>query len=69
MLKLGVVEPAVRLKMQSEGVDPSLLDHPDAPSPNIANTVANCETSLSSNLGELQDQSESSSVSSFSDSD
>ncbi|KHJ76815.1 hypothetical protein OESDEN_23565 [Oesophagostomum dentatum] len=26
MLKLGVVEPAVKLKMQSEGVDPAILE-------------------------------------------
>lgn len=33
MLKVGVSEQAVRQKMQSEGVDPSLLDCPDAASP------------------------------------
>ncbi|KAG7158256.1 WASH complex subunit 3-like [Homarus americanus] len=33
MLKMGVPDPAVRLKMSSEGVNPSLLDDPDAPAP------------------------------------
>ncbi|VDM56499.1 unnamed protein product [Angiostrongylus costaricensis] len=64
MLKLGVVEAAVKLKMQSEGVDPSLLDQPCAPSPNTADTPP-----LSLNPGVRRGRSESSSVSSFSDSD
>nr|CDJ83681.1 Protein of unknown function DUF2360 domain containing protein [Haemonchus contortus] len=59
MLKLGVVEPAVKLKMQSEGVDPSLLDNPNAPSPNVANaTLPRNEPT--------KDTSDTSSVSSFS---
>ncbi|KAK5980479.1 hypothetical protein GCK32_015141 [Trichostrongylus colubriformis] len=61
MLKLGVVEPAVKLKMQSEGVDPSVLDNPNAPSPNaIKASVPRKELT--------EDTSDSSSVSSFSDS-
>uniref|UniRef100_A0A0K0CU65 WASH_WAHD domain-containing protein n=1 Tax=Angiostrongylus cantonensis TaxID=6313 RepID=A0A0K0CU65_ANGCA len=64
MLKLGVVEAAVKLKMQSEGVDPSLLDQPYAPSPNTANSPP-----LSLNSDVRRGHSESSSVSSFSDSD
>ncbi|GMS84228.1 hypothetical protein PENTCL1PPCAC_6403 [Pristionchus entomophagus] len=30
MIKLGIQEEAVRLKMKSEGVDPSILDNPNA---------------------------------------
>ncbi|XP_045583575.2 WASH complex subunit 3 [Procambarus clarkii] len=33
MLRMGVPEPAIRMKMSSEGVDPSLLDDPNAPAP------------------------------------
>ncbi|XP_063877241.1 WASH complex subunit 3-like [Scylla paramamosain] len=33
MLKMGVPDPAIRMKMSSEGVDPSLLDDPNAPAP------------------------------------
>ncbi|PIO68221.1 hypothetical protein TELCIR_09993, partial [Teladorsagia circumcincta] len=62
MLKLGVVEPAVKLKMHSEGVDPSILDNPNAPSPNAP------IPSLPRNEPTV-DTSDTSSVSSFSDSD
>lgn len=33
MQRFGVPEPSVRMKMQQEGLDASLLDMPDAPSP------------------------------------
>lgn len=33
MLNMGVPETAVKLKMKSEGLDPNLLDTPDAPAP------------------------------------
>lgn len=33
MLRMGVPDPAIRMKMSSEGVDPSLLDDPHAPAP------------------------------------
>ncbi|XP_022293437.2 WASH complex subunit 3-like [Crassostrea virginica] len=33
MLQVGVPEPAVKNKMRAEGLDPSLLDNPDAPAP------------------------------------
>uniref|UniRef100_A0A0L8HPG5 WASH complex subunit 3 n=1 Tax=Octopus bimaculoides TaxID=37653 RepID=A0A0L8HPG5_OCTBM len=33
MLSVGVPEPAVKIKMQQEGLDPSLLDDPKAPAP------------------------------------
>ena len=33
MLVVGVPEPAVRNKMMVEGVDPSILDDPEAPAP------------------------------------
>uniref|UniRef100_A0A914BWG4 Uncharacterized protein n=1 Tax=Acrobeloides nanus TaxID=290746 RepID=A0A914BWG4_9BILA len=33
MLKLGVPEAAVRQKMITEGIDPSILSKPDAPAP------------------------------------
>ncbi|KJH41272.1 hypothetical protein DICVIV_12754, partial [Dictyocaulus viviparus] len=56
----GVVEPAVKLKMQSEGVDPALLDKPNAPSPNAMKATS---------INELGDHNDSSSISSFSDSD
>jgi hypothetical protein len=34
MLRMGVPDPAVRLKMQQEGLDAAMLDTPEAPSPN-----------------------------------
>ncbi|KAK6734436.1 hypothetical protein RB195_017929 [Necator americanus] len=64
MLKLGVVEPAVKLKMRSEGVDPNLLDNPNAPSPNATSTIIPTDGILSQ-----PDDSDSSSIPSFSDSD
>lgn len=33
MLSVGVPEPAVKLKMQQEGLDPNLLNNPNAPVP------------------------------------
>lgn len=35
MLKMGVHEEAIRIKMRTEGVDPSLLDNPDTPMPYV----------------------------------
>ncbi|KAL6734096.1 hypothetical protein Aduo_004674 [Ancylostoma duodenale] len=64
MLKLGIVEPAIKQKMQSEGFDPSLLDNPNAPSPNPTKPSDPMNSALSQ-----ADDSDSSSVSSFSDSD
>ncbi|EPB65310.1 hypothetical protein ANCCEY_15627, partial [Ancylostoma ceylanicum] len=64
MLKLGIVEPAVKQKMQQEGFDPALLDTPNAPSPNSAKASDPMNSALSQ-----ADDSDSSSVSSFSDSD
>ncbi|XP_071546970.1 WASH complex subunit 3 [Panulirus ornatus] len=57
MLKLGVPEPAVRMKMSSEGLDPSLLDDPNAPAP----------PTESKNTTGADGDSDSSSVSSWSD--
>ncbi|KAK3871640.1 hypothetical protein Pcinc_023227 [Petrolisthes cinctipes] len=54
MLKMGVPDPAVRMRMSADGVDPSILDDPDAPAP-----------SSEDNPG--QDDSDSSSVASWSD--
>ncbi|EPB69031.1 hypothetical protein ANCCEY_11879 [Ancylostoma ceylanicum] len=64
MIKLGIVEPAVKQKMQQEGFDPALLDTPNAPSPNSAKASDPTNAALSQ-----ADDSDSSSVSSFSDSD
>ena len=33
MVKLGVAEEAVRIKMKTEGIDPSFLDRPNDPAP------------------------------------
>jgi len=33
MVKMGVPEPAVKVKMTAEGIDPDILDDPDAPAP------------------------------------
>jgi hypothetical protein len=33
MLKVGVLEEAVRIKMKTEGLDPNLISTPDAPAP------------------------------------
>jgi WASH complex subunit CCDC53 len=33
MLKVGVLEEAVRIKMKTEGLDPNLISTPDAPPP------------------------------------
>lgn len=35
MLKMGVAEEAIRIKMRTEGVDPSLLDRSDDPAPPV----------------------------------
>ncbi|GAB1605068.1 WASH complex subunit 3-like [Argonauta hians] len=36
MVAVGVPEPAVKIKMKNEGLDPSLLDNPNAPAPSGA---------------------------------
>jgi len=41
MLKMGVIMPAVKQKMAGEGLDPNLLETPDAPSPNAS---VNCNS-------------------------
>ena len=33
MLRLGVVIPHIKMQMQAKGLDPNLLDDPDAPAP------------------------------------
>ncbi|KAL3883476.1 hypothetical protein ACJMK2_029735 [Sinanodonta woodiana] len=57
MLQVGVPETAVKLKMSAEGLDPNLLNNPDAPAPAADETKDDDENS------------DSSEVSSFSDSD
>ncbi|CAL4124167.1 unnamed protein product, partial [Meganyctiphanes norvegica] len=56
MLSVGVPAQAVKLKMNAEGLDPDLLDNPDAPAPAAAEPA----------LADPQD-SDSDSVSSWSD--
>ncbi|KAK7076866.1 protein transport [Halocaridina rubra] len=58
MLAVGVPEPAIKMKMSSEGLDPSILDDPNAPAPPVADDD-NADTQM--------DNSDSSSVSSWSD--
>ncbi|XP_047481271.1 WASH complex subunit 3-like [Penaeus chinensis] len=53
MLAVGVPRPAVEMKMSREGIDPSLLDDPDAPAPPAGDAA--------------DEDSDSSSVSSWSD--
>ncbi|KAK4299192.1 hypothetical protein Pmani_028510 [Petrolisthes manimaculis] len=53
MLKMGVPDPAVRMRMSADGVDPSILNDPDAPAPPDDNSG--------------QDDSDSSSVASWSE--
>ncbi|VDK55325.1 unnamed protein product [Cylicostephanus goldi] len=70
MLKLGVVEAAVKQKMQSEGFDPALLDTPNAPSPNVNAQEEPSEAAIPAKATAVEsDGSDFSSVSSFSDSD
>ncbi|XP_068203958.1 WASH complex subunit 3 [Palaemon carinicauda] len=56
MLAVGVPLPAVQMKMRSEGLDPSILDDPNAPAPPPDDDCT-----------QLQEDSDSSSVSSFSE--
>jgi len=56
MLNVGVPAQAVKLKMNAEGLDPDLLDNPDAPAP------ASTEPAQTE-----QQDSDSDSVSSWSD--
>ncbi|KAK3585737.1 hypothetical protein CHS0354_020306 [Potamilus streckersoni] len=56
MLQVGVPETAVKMKMSAEGLDPNLLNNPDAPAPAADKTND-------------EEDSDSSEVSSFSDSD
>jgi hypothetical protein len=39
MINMGIPRPQVEHKMNLEGVDPSILDTPDAPSPNGSSIV------------------------------
>ena len=39
LVSMGMPRDGVEIKMRSEGIEPSLLDHPDDPSPN-ANALA-----------------------------
>uniref|UniRef100_A0A7E4VUF7 WASH_WAHD domain-containing protein n=1 Tax=Panagrellus redivivus TaxID=6233 RepID=A0A7E4VUF7_PANRE len=48
MLKLGIPEAAVRIKMSSEGVDPDILANPNAPVPAVTLPVARDSDSDSS---------------------
>ncbi|CAJ0607788.1 unnamed protein product [Cylicocyclus nassatus] len=70
MLKLGVLEAAVKQKMQSEGFDPALLDTPNAPSPSVNAQEEPSEAAIPAKATAVEsDGSDFSSVSSFSDSD
>ncbi|VDK49902.1 unnamed protein product [Anisakis simplex] len=67
MLKMGVIEAAVKQKMVSEGVDPSFLDRPDAPSEGAAQPASIDASQRQHASTSIDDDDESDSVASFSD--